>query len=60
MSFIEKRIPIKSIHEYLCQLLQTDPTSKMLKVPLCFGVLSEHFKQSANKLMLFKYNENRA
>ena len=40
---------MKSIHEYLCQLLQTVPTSKMLQVPLCLDALFEHFKQSANK-----------
>ena len=37
---------MKSIEEHLRQLLQTDPTSKMLQVPLCLDVLFEHFKQS--------------
>ena len=37
---------MKSIHEYLRQLIQT---SKMLQVPLCLDALFENFKQSANK-----------
>ena len=30
---------MKSIQEHLSQLLQTDPTSMMLQVALCFDVL---------------------
>ena len=40
---------MKSIHEYLRQLLQRVPTSKMLQVPLCLDAPFEHFEQSANK-----------
>ena len=40
---------MKSVQEYIRQLLQTVPTSKMLQVPLCLDALFEHFKQSANK-----------
>ena len=35
---------MKSIQEYLRQLLQTIPTSKTLQVPLCLDALFEHFK----------------
>ena len=37
---------MKSIQEHLRQLFQTVPTSKILKVPLCFDAFFEHFKQS--------------
>ena len=37
---------MKSIQEHLCQLLQTDSTSKMLQVALCLDVLFEHLSKA--------------